>query len=414
MKILIINSHENSGGAARAAHRLYRGLCDIGVNCNMLVAYRESEDTNVRPLFKNKSLFVMKLRSRLDRLLTKFYPNRSQTLFSSNLVPLSGLAEKINELNPDIVHLHWVSGGMISISDICKIKQPIVWSLHDMWAFTGGCHYDEYCGRFRENCGFCKVLGSENENDLSSFVHNKKNRHFKEISNLTIVGLSSWISGLAKESSLFRTKNVITLPNPINIKVFEKCDSISARKKFSLPLDKKIILFGAMSSTSDPRKGFEQLKNALAFLPKNIGIELVVFGNDNTFEKSYLEDFKIHTVGIIENDEDLKTLYNCADVMVVPSIQENLSNAIVESLACETPVVAFNIGGNRDMIDHKINGYLAKPFDHKELADGIIWVLESDPLVVRSNARIKVEKDFCSTKILPKYVNLYQILLKGL
>jgi glycosyltransferase involved in cell wall biosynthesis len=213
------------------------------------------------------------------------------------------------------------------------------------------------------------------------------------------------MANLAKESSLLKNQSVVNIPNPIDVNLFYPISKIEARKQLKLPLNKKLILFGAMNATSDPRKGYKHLNKALNEL--NIdNVELAIFGT-NKVNKPL--KFKTHTLGYIYNDEHLNLIYNAADVMIVPSVQENLSNAIVESLSSGTPVVAFNIGGNSDMIEHKLNGYLAKAFDSIDLANGIKYVLQNKNLSI--NAREKVMRTFEKNIVAKQYIKLYNKIL---
>ena len=295
--------------------------------------------------------------------------------------------------------------------DIIKIKAPIVWSLHDMWAFTGGCHYDENCQGYKTSCGNCKVLGSSKENDLSKKIFKSKEKKFPKINNLTIVGLSRWIHNCSKESILFKNKKIVNLPNPIDTNIFKPYNKKMARELWELPQNKKLILFGAMEATSNPRKGFAELSEAIKKL-QTIDFELVVFGSN---KPGIIKDFvfKTHYLGSLEDDRTLANLYSAVDVMVVPSLQENLSNAIMESLACGTPVVGFNIGGNCDMIEHKKNGYLALPYEPDSLKSGIDWVLNSKNYnQLCQNARAKVMIEFDSVVVSKDYMRLYEDILK--
>ena len=378
----------------------------------MLVDTQLSDDYSVIEEESNIVKGVSLIRRILDRLLVNTYKHRSATYFSPNLVPFSGLVQRINALNPDIVHLHWVNKAMLSISDIAAIKAPIVWSLHDMWAFTGGCHYDEGCGAYNELCRECKVLGSTKKNDLSHKIFNKKRRAYAKHKNLTIVGLSQWLADCASNSMLFKNNKVVCLPNPIDTAVYSPLDKRVAREILRLPMDKTLVLFGAMGATSDPRKGYKELCEALFTLKPN-NIELVVFGSS---EPNVSEGFKFkaHYLGELHDDVTLRALYSAVNVMVVPSLQENLSNAIMESLACGTPVVGFDVGGNSDMIKHQKNGYLAKPFDPTDLAIGIDWVLRAtnyDELSV--NARNKVLTEFDSEVVAKNYSELYASVLEN-
>ena len=410
MKILIVNTYDIQGGAARAAYRLHNSLLDSGVNSKMLVQSKNSDNsTIIGPATKTQKA-VVKIRSILDSLPLKLYEKRSETRFSISWVPSSNIINLINQINPDIVHLHWINDGMIRIEDLPKIKAPIVWSLHDMYPFTGGCHYSDDCIGFKNKCGNCKVLRSKKSNDLSRKVWKRKKKLFDNISNLTVIGLSKWMESQAKESSLFFNKNVINLPNGIDINVFKPHSKDLSRDLWNLPKDKKLILFGAMDSTSDPRKGYKELLDALSNLNIN-NLEFIVFGNSNPSES---ENFgsKTHYLGNLKDDISLVTLYNSVDVMIVPSLQENLSNVIMESLSCGTPVVGFDIGGNSDMIEHKKNGYLAKPLDSSDLARGIEWVLNCENYDNLLNySRKKNLNEFDDSLVSEKYIELYKNIL---
>ena len=411
MKALIVSISDIEGGAARAAFRLHKALLAENVDSRMLVQGKSCDDIRVVSELNKVKKSLNKLRPFLDSILIRFYKNRNQALFSPAYLPFSDIVKKINDLKPDIVHLHWICNGMLRIEDLVKIKAPIVWSLHDMWAFTGGCHYTEGCERYQSGCGNCKILGSNKVNDLSSRVFNRKQKTYLKLPYLTIVGLSRWMAKSAKGSSLLKNKKIINLPNPIDTNTFKPCDRDEVRKLWNLPLDKKMILFGAMGATSDPRKGFQELLRALSGIENNSNIELAVFGSSEPKNPPKFS-FKTHYLGQLSDDVSLCSLYNAVDVVVLPSLQENLSNTIMESLSCATPVVAFDIGGNGDMIEHQKNGYLAKLFDTFDLAYGIEWVLDNlEYEKLCKNAREKVLREFDSKIVAKKYIELYQSIL---
>ena len=282
MKILIVNTYDIQGGAARAAYRLHKALLNSDVDSQMLVQNKNSDDYTVVAETGKIKKYINRLRPIIDSTPVKFYKNKTKTPFSPAWVPFGNLVDQINEINPDIVHLHWICNGMIKIEDMAKIKAPLVWSLHDMWAFTGGCHYDEECGGYRECCGNCKVLGSNKENDLSRKIFHRKQKAFNAKKDMTIVGLSKWLNDASKSSTLLKDKNHINLPNPIDTNIFKSFDKEKARELWSLPKDKKLVLFGAMGATSDPRKGFKELSKAMQKLEKNSDIEFVVFWKSST------------------------------------------------------------------------------------------------------------------------------------
>jgi len=414
MKILIVNISDLNGGAARAAYRLHNALLAEDIDSEMLVLDKYSDDFKVKSINSTKKRKGLNLlRPSIDNFPVTFYKNKGKTAFTPAFIGSAGVIESINSISADIVHLHWIGGAMIKLEDLSRINAPIVWSLHDMWAFTGGCHYDEECKAYEKTCGSCVVLGSHKENDLSRKVYKRKEKVYGRIKNMTIIGLSSWISHLAQKSSLLKDKKHINLPNPINTELFKKFNKVKARELWNLPKDKKLLLFGAMGATSDPRKGFDSLKEVFYALKEKEDIELVVLGGS---KPEFFEDFalKTHYLGKLTDDISLITLYSAVDVVVVPSLQENLSNVIMESLSCGTPVVGFNIGGNGDMIESKKNGYLAEPFISDDMANGILWVLDDENYDRLSQyAREKVLKEFDSSVVSRQYIELYKEILNG-
>ena len=405
MKVVIVSSFDISGGAARAAYRLHQALSGIGVDSRMVVQIKNSDDSKVYGASSFIPRYAKKCRHPLDQIPVWKYSNR--TLFSPSWLPSAATVRKINSMNPDVVHLHWIEKGMLSIEDLAKIKAPIVWSLHDMWSFTGGCHYDEDCGAYTSHCGTCKVLRSQDENDLSRRVYSRKAAIYSSIKSMTIVGLSRWLAGCASQSSLFKNRDIVNLPNPIDVRTFSPVDRRAARDHFTLPHESNIVLYGAMDATTDPRKGYAELMESLSHI-QSMDVELAVFGSDGRMNHE-MRPVKTHFIGNLSSDEELQILYSAADLMVVPSKQENLSNIIMESLSCGTPVVAFDTGGNCDLVDHKCNGYLAKSFDARDLAAGIDWILGfNDPAALSEEARNKVLDKFEAGHVAEQYLDLYR------
>ncbi len=410
MKVLTISTFDTLGGAAKAAYRLHLSLLENGVESIMLVQNKNSTNNKVLgPDSRIEKIFNL-FKPTLDQLPLIKYKSREKALFSTSWLNTRSIVKKINKMNPDIVHLHWVSFGMLDMKSISKINAPIVWSLHDCWAFTGGCHYFGKCEKYKISCGTCPNLLSKKQKDLSHRIFKKKLKNYHSHKNISIVGLSKWMQNSAKESCLFKDRNVINLPNPIKSKNYKPINKKYCRDLWNLPHDKMLILFGALNPTSDIRKGFIELVESLNLI-KEPNIELVVFGSSEstTFNKF---TFKTNYIGELQDDQSLVSLYNACDVTVVPSLQENLSNVIMESLSCGIPVVAFNVGGNIDMIDHKQNGYVAKAFDSQDFAHGIEWILKSsDYDSLSQNAREKVLKEFDEKIVVEKYISLYKSIL---
>lgn len=411
MKILHVSSSDINGGAARACYRLHIALLQHGEDSQILVQTKVSDDHTVIGPDTNFQKISAKIRPHIEQLPKRRYPNRSRTPFSVAWVPFSGMADRINALQPDIVHLHWINGGMLRIEELAKIKAPIVWALHDMWPFTGGCHYNEGCERYKNKCGKCRVLRSQHENDLSRSIWNRKRKALDKIKNLTIVGVSNWISDCATESKLFRGREVVTIPNTLDTSVYKPTNKKIAKNIWGLPQDKRLILFGALSATTDDRKGHGLLLAALRELDMD-DIELVVFGSSAPKEGNPLP-YKTHYMGRLHDDVSLALLYSAADVMVVPSKQEAFGQTASESMACGTPVVAFNHTGLKDIVDHQINGYLATPFDSEDLRNGIKWVLAFDSRTMEliKAARLKAVHHYSIYTVVKPYEELYKKVL---
>jgi len=413
MKILHLNTFDISGGAARAAYRIHKGLQGIGIDSKMLVQTKLSDDrTVIAPDTKVKK-GLARLRPTLDSAFKKLFSGGSKTIFSPAWLPFSNIPYQIKSISPDIVNLHWICGGMLRIEDLKRINKPIIWTLHDMWAFTGGCHYSDGCERFQQDCGNCPQLNRISKNDFSRSILRRKKKSWADL-DITIVAPSNWLAECAKKSSLFKDRRIEVIHNGLDLNLFKPVDKTTARRIWDLPMDRKLILFGAMSATSDHRKGFDLLYDGLKKLAVKWSdkAELVVFGAS---EPESPPDFglSVHYMGSLHDEVSLSVLYAAVDVMVAPSRQDNLPNTVVEPLACGTPVVAFDIGGMPDMIDHKLNGYLAKPFDTSDLAAGINWVL-SDPerhRALSQAARKKTMEKYSLETQAKKYASLYENLL---
>lgn len=411
MRVVIVNTFDIQGGAARAAYRLHQSLQSQDIDSKMVVQNKMSNDSTVLVEGRKLNKYFNKLRPIIDSIPVRFYRKRTKVPYSASWVGFGNIVDLINELAPDIVHLHWVCGGMLTIEDLVRIKAPIVWSIHDSWAFTGGCHTVWDCVKYKVSCGACPLLGSSDENDLSRKIWRRKQNAFGQINNMTIVGLSRWINECSKNSSLFRNTRHINLPNPIDTSVFKPIGAEKARAFFGLPKNKKLVMFGAVNGMSDINKGFSILTEVLRNL-NNVNVEFVVLGSLKPEEP---HDFGLptHYLGYLNGDSILARIYSAVDIMIVPSMQENLSNAIMESLACGTPVIGFDVGGNSDLIEHKKNGYLAKPFDASDLLEGIKWginiKLEDS---ISENARISIENKFAFQLVAKMYVDLYKSIIR--
>lgn len=413
MNLLILNTFDNHGGAAIATYRMHRGLRSIGIGSQMLVQGKRTDDTSVSgPRGKLQRVAAM-LRPSVEGMVLNSYRNRDKVIFSPAWVP-DRIAAEVAAIHPDIVHLFWVNGGFLRIETIKKFNRPIVWTLHDMWPFTGGCHYDDGCGKFAQSCGSCPVLGSTDEKDLSRRVLARKQKAWADVP-IVVVATSQWLADMARSSTLFRDKRIEVIPNGIDTEKYKPVDKQAARAIYNLPQDKRLVLFSAFSATSDKRKGNHFLVQALEKMRLagwDAKTELIIVGASPPDNPPDL-GMKVHYMGHLHDEISQVLLYSAADVLVAPSMQENLSNTVMESLACGTPVVAFDIGGMPDMIDHQKSGYLASSFDPTDLANGIMWVLadEERRTQLGRHARQTAMERYTLQTVAGRYLSLYQSLL---
>lgn len=414
MKVLLISTSDLSGGAGRAASRLHQGLQSCNITSQMLVQTKLSDDETVTGPQTRIEKAISKYRRNIDKLpLQQLYPQCDRSVYSLQWLP-DQITSKLAQIKADVINLHWVCGGFLNIATIGKFKLPIIWTLHDMWPFTGGCHYSQECDRYTESCGSCPQLPSHKPSDWSHWVWQRKAKAFQNI-NLTIVTPSLWLAKCASSSSLFKDLRVEVIPNGLDTTKYQPINRQMARQILGMPQDKHIVLFGAMNATSDPRKGFHLLQQALENLNTSVLKEqlfLMIIGTSNS---SYLPNggLETHYLGKLSDDISLAIAYAAADVFIAPSIQENLPNTVMEALACGTPCVAFNIGGMPDMIEHQKNGYLARPYEIEDLAQGIVWVLDNKERhrKLSYRAREKAEQEFTLKIQAHRYSSLFSEIL---
>ncbi|MCL2181938.1 MAG: glycosyltransferase family 4 protein [Chitinispirillia bacterium] len=423
MKILIINTYDITGGAARATFRLREALVRSGADAQMLVARKRGDADSVVTLADSRIADTMTtVRMIYDRLPVRKYRktmDRRWGPFSAARVRNKKLVNAINSSGADIIHLCWIAHGMIAVEDLAEIKAPVVWRLPDMWAFTGGCHYacdvdgdvTAMCDKYMGGCCNCGILGSGVERDLSYRIFERKRKGFAGIKDMTVIGVSKWLADCAKKSVLFAGRDVVCLPNPLDTNIFKPDDKQAARERWNLPGDKKLILFGAADAASTPYKGYDLLIESLKKI-SSTNVECVVFGADEPDVRPDLP-FNVRYVGHLSDDTGLASLYSACDVMVVPSRREAFGQTASESLSCGTPVAAFGIGGLLDIVDHKKNGYLARPFDTGDLACGIDWVLSyGEPEKLSRSAREKAVGEYDYGVVAKRYIDLYRQVLR--
>ncbi len=398
-------------GAGRAAYRLHKGLQEVDVDSSMWVgAKRSSDDSVINLCNSGVKTKLLKLFTKLEKILIKLAGGKNKEMFSLGL-PGHNLKRKIEKFEPDVIHIHWINRGFMNLQSLKNIDIPVVISLHDMWWFSGGCHYDGECDRYKFECGKCPVLFSKKMFDLSFKHLQNKKLIIQSVPNLTIVGLSEWMASCVNESSIGGNQKVVQLPNGIDTNQFQPQNKFEARNQLGLPLHKKLILFAAVDALSESRKGYKYIAEALKYLTPHY--ELVIIGEKS--DEKEVSGLMAHFIGEIKHDEELIKYLSAVDVAVVPSLQENLSNLIMETLACATPVVAFNIGGNGDMIHHKDNGYLAQKENAVDLAKGIEYCCNGNVNENLSlNARKSVVENFGIVPVAKRYKKLYEEICSSL
>lgn len=381
MKILHVNTSDCQGGAAIAAMRHCEAMRSSGIDAQFLCLTPQSGNPFSRGVdsFIGMTIFLQRLYNKINSLKTRAsapYATWSNAAYGFDISnhPLVKWADEI--------WIHWINAGMLSLKSIeklLKIGKPITWYLHDMWPLTGGCHHSFGCKGFRQLCGNCPLLfnqqGSGNPDDISRLQMLEKQKRWVGHDNLQIIAPSRWLADLAHKSSLFgNDKNKIdVLPNPINTNVFNHLVKDEARKQLNLPQDKPLILFGAYN-VNDPYKGMHYLLDALPLL-ENTNAECIVFGGNSKKLTSDSLPLKIHPIGSVYSSEILCQVYSAADLFVTPSIADNYPNVLIESMACGTPCVGFNIGGIPEIIHDGVSGLIAHDVSAESLADTILRAL---------------------------------------
>lgn len=409
MKVLFVAASDRIGGAAIGAYRTHQALRKRGIESEMLVLRKATSDRCVHRL----SVYL----PRWDRARRRLAAHRHHRLLAVNpRHPDSGhwslnlfsypIARAINALEADIVHLQWVGDNFLPIREVAKIKAPIVWTLQDMWAFTGGCHYAGETCDYREGKGHCEQLLSPGCKDISARVYREKLAAWADAP-LTVVCLSRWLADCARSSAIMKDRRIGVIGNPVDAKVFKPLNKTVARQAFNLPAEKKLILFGAIGGTSDQRKGFAYLREALSGLEADTGAELVIFGGEAPLALDL--PLPVHQVGALQDELSLSLLYGACDVYVLPTLQEAFGNTLVEALASGTPCVTFDGSGAVDIVWHRQNGYVAKLRDSEDLLRGIKWTL------AQTWSREELHRDiiarYGSERVAQQYIELYQSLL---
>ena len=414
MRVLIINTSERTGGAAVAANRLMEALNNNGVKAKMLVRDKETDNLSVCALPQTWQLSWHFLWERLCIWLHLHL--KREHLFEIDIANCGTDVTNMPEFKEaDVIHLHWINQGMLSLKDISKILQSgkrVVWTMHDIWPATAICHLTMDCRHFETQCQNCRLLpGGGSGNDLATRIWKKK-QQLLEGKRIRIVTCSQWLGNEAKKSALLSQQDIITIPNPIDTHRYRPSDKKKARQLLGLPVDGHIILFASQRVTN-PNKGMQYLIQACKLMASEhpdccANTSIAILGG-HAEEIAHLLPFPTHALGYVNDEQRIVATYNAADVFVLPSLSENLPNTIMEAMACGVPCVGFRVGGIPEMIDHEQNGYVANFRDAADLAKGIHYALhKADQQALSSNCLQKVAHNYSQQSVAKRYIEVYE------
>lgn len=413
MRVLIVNTSEKTGGAAVAANRLMEALKNNGVKAKMLVRDKETDRITVVGLPSPAS---QQRHFLWERLVIFFYTHFSREhLFEIDIANAGTDITTLREFKEaDVIHLNWINQGMLSLKGIRKVldsDKPVVWTLHDAWPATAICHYTHDCDKYKTQCHNCQLLpGGGSKHDLSARIWARKKRMMAGRS-IHFVTCSRWLEGVVKQSALLTGQSITSIPNPIDTRAFYPTDKREARMTAGLPLDKHVVLFVSQRVT-DERKGMEYFTAAIdkiaeqnPELSRNTCVAVLGGHAEDISDKLKIQAFPL---GYVSDERRIAAIYNSADVYVLPSLEDNLPNTIMEAMACGVPCVGFKVGGIPEMIDHKKNGYVATLRDAADLAAGISWVIsDADHDALSREALRKVTTNYSQQAVAMKYIDVY-------
>jgi glycosyltransferase involved in cell wall biosynthesis len=400
MKILHLTAANENTGAGKATILTHQAIKRLGIESQVLLLKSDLNETNIQS-YHSKNIWTKFFRfvyTSIERAPLLIYPDRKNQIFSTGLVGLQLRNHKLIKW-ADVIHIHWANHGFIDIEEIPKWNKKVVYTLRDMWAFTGGCHYAFECQKFINTCNQCPVLKSQKTLDLSTKVQDKKLNTLRNY-DVTWVAISSWIKDLALKSNILKGKDISIIHSGTDVDVFNIMSYIDSKKIAGIRTNKKIIVVGA-GNLRDKYKGFEYLVKSLNQINENILI--ITFGNASFKENEIPQEF-IHFGNV--DYEKLNLLYNCADVFFAPSIAEAMGKTFLEAQLCGIPVVCFDQTGPADIVKHLKTGYLAKFEDTEDLISGLNYCLNNN--FEREEIRNSVKQEFSIENVAKKYIEIYE------
>lgn len=401
MNIVHFNQTDVIGGAAIAAYRLHQGLIAEGISSRLLVATQSLEDDQIATIQR-----LQRIESRL-RYLNEALGLRHLNFISSFKIPQHSFYQQA-----DIINLHNVHGGFFNYLSLPSLTQtkPCVWTLHDMWSFTGGCVYSYDCDRWKIGCGKCPYPDAIVGRDATHWEWKLKDWVYSK-SNLTIISPSRWLTEQAKHSILSKFE-IHHIPYGIDTNAYLPLDTNQCRAILGIPPQKKVLMFGAQN-LQDTRKGGDLLLQALNLLPQSLHSELMLLTLGSGGEKITKElGLPTLSLGYVSSDRLKSIAYSAADLFLFPTRADNLPLVLQESLACGTPMVSFNVGGVSELVRPHITGYLAQPENPRDFCHGILQLLEDQEQLskMRQQCREIALAEYNLDVQAQRYINIYQSL----
>lgn len=393
MKVLHLSTTGSTGGGAgRAAASLHRAMLQHDINSHLWTASGLKYGISKRA---DRQLW------RLQRTATRTW--RSPAFFGSIK------ARDIDAFGADVVNLHWVTDGFLSIEQIGKIHTPVVFSLYDMWVFAGSEHYGVNSPDARWRTGYTSTNRSRSESgfDLDRWTWQRKRKSW---SPMPLIAASSHFAGLAQESALARDWSIRRIPHVIDTEEMAPNERSEARRALGIRHDDPIVLFLSSGGVEDQRKGFDLLLEAMCQVIDTIPhVQVLVVGPHSPSEQR-INKIPVHFFGTTGSNETLRLLYNAADVTAVPSREDNMPLTAMEAQACGCAVVAFDLGGLPDIVEHRKTGFLAVPLDTGVFAEGLILALgdSRDRQSWGSAARLRAEREWSSPVVVSQYLDAYE------
>lgn len=402
MKVLHFSALDGQTGAGVAAARIHEGLRARGVQSRFCLATRVAgTPESFTPPVSLAGRLARALATHIDDRLMHQDRSGDDYILSSGYTGFD-MARIVEREAPDVVQLHWIAGGTFRLSSLKGLRRPTVWRLSDQWPFCGVQHLEPDPARYTT---------PPTGESLSERVRRHKLSIYRSIPSMTLACPSRWMLAEAGRSVLLGDRPAELIATSCDTTVFAPKDLAACRQVLGLSADEAIVLVGA-TSLGTRWKGLDLFIEAMQLVGPSTGgrpVRIVTFGQD-VFAASALDgQIPIQHMGPVKDRRLMAMLYSAADVYAAPSRMENLSNAVLEALACGAPVVAFSIGGMPDMIEHQVNGALAAPYDVRQMADGLSWALTQPRRgPARDAARRKILREFSLEREIDQYIDLYR------